>query len=440
MAHLARAATASSIRLRIGRIPRPLQPTAIERSYHAAIIARVNTLARRHFEDVRGEVLQELVRLRQRQGQAAGERQDADPDAREDGRRARALIDGAARRFAEEFRPRDLHAVAEQFGRRLDEHARAQLDAQLRAAIGVPLSALSKPLRDQVEGWAATNVDLISTVPERYFDRLRAHVEDAFEAGTHPATLAEEMSDAYEVSVNDARRIARDQLGKLNADVTQARHEEIGVTRYTWRTSRDGRVRDNHVDLEGVVCSYDDPPMGGGTTAREAGHPGSGIECRCYPEPYLQDIIDGTTGGAAAPPGPDESDGATFAPTDSDPVGAHPGIHAARQVATIGLRDEHLEYLREGMRDMTPFRDAYAAARSAGIDPTTVATTGEYPGGKFPPIRLEIQPTGEVHLHDGRHRYTAAREQGARAILARIVVRGPRGGRLRDVRQVVPLL
>lgn len=311
---------------RVGRIPRPVPPTAIERAYLDAIVAHVNAAARRCVDEVRGEVLHGLVRLRASQGRTdhfvpsanmaslpnltptGGEsgvppagtgslsvRWDdaASGDAAQASRHASSLIARAAQRFADEFRPHEVHAVTFRFGKRLDVHAKAQLDAQVRAAIGVPLSALERPVRDRLEGWAALNVDLIRTIPARYFDRLRIAVEKAFESGTHPSTLAENLSDDYDISVNDARRIARDQLGKLNADVTRSRHEALGVRRYSWRTMRDGRTRDNHAVLEGQLIDYDDPPMGGGTTALERGHAGTGIECRCYPEPYLQDIIDG---------------------------------------------------------------------------------------------------------------------------------------------------
>lgn len=235
--------------------------------------------------------LQQRVNL---QGPPAPRADDAGSE--QAGRHAVSLIARAAQRFADEFRPHEVHAVARRFGKRLDAHAQAQLDAQVRSALGVPLSALERPVRDQLEGWAAVNVNLIRTIPPRYFDRLRADIEEAFESGTHPSTLAEDIADDYDISINDARRIARDQLGKLNADVTRERHEALGVTRYTWRTMRDNRVRSNHSHLEGEIFSYDDPPLGGGTTAHERGHPGTGIQCRCYQEPHLQDIIDGVSG------------------------------------------------------------------------------------------------------------------------------------------------
>jgi hypothetical protein len=103
------------------------------------------------------------------------------------------------------------------------------------------------------------------------------------------------------------------------------------------------------------------------------------------------------------------------------------------------LVDSRLEYLRGGMRSLEPFRRAFASAREAGVSPTRVATTGVYPGGRFPPIRVDVEASGRMHLNDGRHRYLAAREAGARAIAARVVLYGPRGGVRSDEVRVLRL-
>lgn len=114
-------------------------------------------------------------------------------------------------------------------------------------------------------------------------------------------------------------------------------------------------------------------------------------------------------------------------------------VSAAVRLQSSGLRDADLGYLRTGMRPMTPFRDAYASAKNAGIGPTRVAATGVYPGGKFPPIRVNVDSNGNQELADGRHRYLAAREAGAKAIRARVVEYGPRGSVRSDRVVVLPL-
>ena len=93
--------------------------------------------------------------------------------------------------------------------------------------------------------------------------------------------------DPFEMSENDAMRIARDQIGKLNAQVNQDRQEAIGLTGYIWRTMNDDRVRDEHAMLEGEAFTWDDPP--------EDGPPGDACLCRCFGEPDFSPIIADTS-------------------------------------------------------------------------------------------------------------------------------------------------
>lgn len=43
-------------------------------------------------------------------------------------------------------------------------------------------------------------------------------------------------------------------------------------------------------------------------------------------------------------------------------------------------------------------------------------------------IKIGMQPNGQAHIIDGRHRITIAREQGHTTVQARVYGQGPRGG------------
>lgn len=313
---------------KVGRWPPAKPPTSAARDYQSAIVRLICEPARAAF----AAVLPEIMRLLDERRRAAGHvdasggsiglgraaqlgkaeaakqekkaaRKSAEIDrelsaSSSQGARAAKLIDRAAATFADRFRPDALHAVVAKFGQATDKHSRAQLDQQLRSAIGVPFSAIEKPHRERLEGWAAANVDLISTISDRYFDRLRSNVEEAFTSSMHPATFAENLVEDYDISERDAERIARDQTLTLAANLNQDRMESLGVERYYWRSVNDGRVRENHADLArrsaaGETFAFDDPPMGGGTSEDEEGNPGDGIICRCFPEPVLDALING---------------------------------------------------------------------------------------------------------------------------------------------------
>ncbi len=107
-------------------------------------------------------------------------------------------------------------------------------------------------------------------------------MQQAFEDGTTPRELAESLADRFDMAEDDAMRIARDQIGKLSAQLNEDRQEAMGVTSYIWRGALDNRERDEHVEREGKEFSWDDPP--------EDGHPGEPIQCRCYAEPVFAQL------------------------------------------------------------------------------------------------------------------------------------------------------
>jgi hypothetical protein len=93
---------------------------------------------------------------------------------------------------------------------------------------------------------------------------------------------------------------------------------------------------------------------------------------------------------------------------------------------------ETFGYARDGMRDMTTHRGAYAGATPEEVQQIAngeIATKNsgiKYPDGEelagkpFKPVRIHVEPDG-IFLNDGRHRMQAAKEAGAKNIMAEIV-------------------
>lgn len=293
------------------RIPPPVADERLLAMDYARAIQGVLEVARREL----GEVMPEVLRLLEEERKA---REAASPPLRMDAarppqgpdqdetrrdkiqkvlagasvtaRKAWALIERAARRFVDLFAPAELRKVTRRFGEQMSYRQRLAFDQTIRAAIGVPLSMIEGPVVAKLDEWAALNVDLIKTISERYFDRVRLDVLEAYEAGTTPAVLSEQIEETYGVSERDATRIARDQLGKLNGNLNQARQEALGVETYIWRTVRDNRVRDEHSALEGQRVRWDEPPLVG--PYGQPAHPGEAIQCRCFAEPDVGALLD----------------------------------------------------------------------------------------------------------------------------------------------------
>jgi SPP1 gp7 family putative phage head morphogenesis protein len=138
-----------------------------------------------------------------------------------------------------------------------------------------PFSSLTKS--GLMDGWLQSNVDLITSIDTRFFADVRETVEAGVRSGTNTKKLAEEIKDRFGVSDSRARLIARDQVAKLNSNITQNRQASLGVKQYIWSTSKDGRVRESHQEMDGVLCDYASPPIVDG----EAVNPGEQFQCRC---------------------------------------------------------------------------------------------------------------------------------------------------------------
>jgi SPP1 gp7 family putative phage head morphogenesis protein len=144
------------------------------------------------------------------------------------------------------------------------------------------------------------NVSLIKTIPQQYFEKLRQDVENAVRKGELSSTLREKIQDTSKASKNRARLIATDQIGKLTANIEEARQRKLGVTHYIWRTAQDTRVRSlansngysDHKSLEGTLQKWSKPPVTvfKGKRAGERHHPGTDIRCRCNAQAVYDDM------------------------------------------------------------------------------------------------------------------------------------------------------
>lgn len=293
---LIRQLTATRTKRKPRKMPPPYSLDPLQREF-AKAIAKVGAQARDAFRSVEPEILEDLAEQRAAAQKTIGlDSAAARTDQQEkmpplDSRQARRLIAKAQARFQEGLSNKAITDVTASFGERTSDLQQRSLDRQLRAAVGVPYSALEPAVHSQVPVWTRQSVALIKTVPERYFESLESDVIDAYANGMHPSTLAEHFAQRYEVSQTNGERIARTSISQLSAEMNKQRQEALGVTGATWRTAADSRVRDNHQMLEGVAFTWDEEVEGGGTSDDESGFPGSGINCRCYAEPDLSELL-----------------------------------------------------------------------------------------------------------------------------------------------------
>lgn len=194
-------------------------------------------------------------------------------------------IQGVAERLAEAATRRNLDAVDERLG------------GSIKASLGIDISGFlsrSGPIQTVTEAATKANVALIKSIPEQYFDKLGTAISRGVEAGMRYEDLAKEIERIADVTESRAKLIARDQTSKLNGAMSQIRQMSIGIESYTWSTSNDELVREEHAALDGQEFKWTDTPPDG--------HPGEAVNCRCVAIPVIN--LDDTP--------TDESDGYSF--------------------------------------------------------------------------------------------------------------------------------
>jgi len=151
----------------------------------------------------------------------------------------------------------------------------------IRARFGVGVDVYrSEPWLAQAQSnWIASNTALIKSIPIQYMGQVEQIIRSGVLAGESPKSLAEKIQKAGGVTERRATIIARDQIGKANAELTKNRQTDLGITDYTWRTSHDERVRPLHRERDGREFAWDKPPSDG--------HPGMPVLCRCSASPIF---------------------------------------------------------------------------------------------------------------------------------------------------------
>ena len=144
---------------------------------------------------------------------------------------------------------------------------------------------------EQMRKWIDENVSKIKSIHKTMLDDMRDTILQNYLKGTPIRELQREIQNKYNTSKSQARLLARDQVGSLNAQISERQQRDAGCEEYTWSSSGDSRVRECHKALDGKTFRWDDPPemwyktkKGIVKTGRRC-HPGQDYCCRCVAIP-----------------------------------------------------------------------------------------------------------------------------------------------------------
>lgn len=166
--------------------------------------------------------------------------------------------------------------------------ANAQLQEKNAKEMGrlLRITTAESGVREVAAALANEQVGLITSIPLRAGERAQKLALEAVFNGTRADEIAEALSRSTDVSESDAARIARTEVARSNAALTQARAQGIGAKWYIWRTTMDGAEREAHAQMNGEHVKYSEvPELSDGTR----GHAGTFPYCRCWQDVQFDD-------------------------------------------------------------------------------------------------------------------------------------------------------
>lgn len=411
--------------------PFPLlaQPDGQRREYFEALrkyVARAAALLRARLEPVLARMAKarEDSRLR---WDAAGEDE------------VLRAIESAAAALLREVPAGDLAAMAEHSAYEVSAFQRGQLRQAFRDTLAIDLEDILREepyLRARVRDFTRENVSLVRSISSDYFAQVEQVLMKGVREGRRPEVLAKLLAERTGVAESRAALVARDQVGKFYGALNVERQQALGVTRFRWRDMGDNRVREKHRALSGQVFSFDKLPA--------EGYPGRPINCRCWAEPLLDDLLNAPARPRAEEP---EAPRAPRMPTPvqtrapATPLGALPlraaAMRAARKVSpkkAAPLAVKRALAAPKKRRDWTSTREYLVAVEELNDVQVKEWEPGRVPPieeaideGRFltlPPIRVVTDPrTGLREVSYGNHRLSVARRRGEKFIKVRFMDR-----------------
>jgi SPP1 gp7 family putative phage head morphogenesis protein len=124
---------------------------------------------------------------------------------------------------------------------------------------------------------------------EKEIKKIRKDVEKAAMQGTRYENLVEMIQSRYDVGLNKAKFLARQETGLMMSKFRETRYRDAGSTGYYWKNvvgSPNHPVRPMHKALDGKFIRWDNPPITNPKGDRN--HAGEDYNCRCFPMPVVR--------------------------------------------------------------------------------------------------------------------------------------------------------
>lgn len=223
--------------------------------------------------------------------------QDAGMESFRDGSPANAMrraMHRMSRRWLKNF-----DKGAEDLAKYFVNKAAGATDVQLadilkKAGFTVQFKATAE-VNNAMQAAIGENVGLIKSIASEHLTQVEGLVMRHMQLGRDLGSLAEALTQRYDVTKRRAAFIAKDQANKMTAVINRTRQDELGITQARWRHSHGGKhPRQSHIEASqadgGKGKIYD--VSKGCLIDGEYIWPGTKIGCRCTAQSIIPGLRD----------------------------------------------------------------------------------------------------------------------------------------------------
>lgn len=115
---------------------------------------------------------------------------------------------------------------------------------------------------------------------EKDIPEFRKKVQQAVLEGYREDKVQKILEQEYKIGADKAKFLAQNETSIMLAQYRKVTYQRMGFNKFKWVTIMDGKERKLHADLNGKICSFDNPPIIDKNTG-QTGLPGETYNCRC---------------------------------------------------------------------------------------------------------------------------------------------------------------
>lgn len=137
--------------------------------------------------------------------------------------------------------------------------------------LGISLSKSTLWREGTANAFIHQNTALIKKLSEEVSGKVESSLFAHIQAGHTTREISKDIRQIGDFTKNRSELIARDQVSKLNGQLTRIRQKQAGISHYIWDCSEDERLCDICSERQGKRYSWDEDPRPGEIH----------INCRC---------------------------------------------------------------------------------------------------------------------------------------------------------------